>query len=294
VFSPSPAPDPRGLAQVAVAAAAWGTWSLFLRPYPVPTDVASVIVFAVMGLAGLALVRLDPKPRWDRTAWLLLAGHGLVDAVNVLCFFGAIRRTTVAIAVLTHYLAPILVALLAPVIDRTRTPYARVAAVAATIGLTLVLAPWRPENRGGDALAGALLGAASAVCYATNVFLVRRLSARIGAGRTVAYHSLISAALLAPLALRWPLPAAGALALVAAGGILAGTGAGFLFAAGLPRIGAARTAVLTFLEPIVAVGLGWLVWHEQLGLQALAGGAMILGAGILVARGGAAGVTSPG
>mgnify|MGYP000968521325 CR=1 FL=1 len=44
----------------------------------------------------------------------LLVANALFDALNVLTFFGAMSTTTVAIAVLTHYLAPILVALLNP------------------------------------------------------------------------------------------------------------------------------------------------------------------------------------
>jgi len=42
--------------------------------------------------------------------------------------------------------------------------------------------------------------------------------------------------------------------------------------------------VLTFAEPIVAVGCGVLVWGEALHPIAALGAAMILGAGIYVSR----------
>ena len=56
------------------------------------------------------------------------------------------------------------------------------------------------------------------------------------------------------------------------------------FTLGLLRIGSARAAVLTFIEPVVAVGVGAAVWHEPLSPIALIGGALVLGAGIQVAR----------
>ena len=115
---------------------------------------------------------------------------------DVITFFAAIRITTVAVAVLTHYLAPIIIALLAERIDGTATPGARPAAVVALAGLTLILEPWRAPAAG--ALAGAALGTISAFCYAGNVFVVRRLAARVGSARQVAYHSAIAAVVLLP------------------------------------------------------------------------------------------------
>ena len=58
-----------------------------------------------------------------------------------------------------------------------------------------------------------------------------------------------------------------------------------MFVVGLARVGSARAAVLTFAEPLVAVAVGALAWGEALHPLAAVGGAMILGAGIHVARG---------
>ena len=49
-----------------------------------------------------------------------LALHGLFDAANAALFFGAVQRGPVAVAVLTHYLAPLLIALAAPWLLRER------------------------------------------------------------------------------------------------------------------------------------------------------------------------------
>jgi drug/metabolite transporter (DMT)-like permease len=268
---------------VTVAAASWGTWSLFLRPTGLPATVTGPVVFLVMGLCALPLARREPRPRWRRDAVVLLIANAALDALNVLTFFGAMTYTSVAIAVVTHYLAPILIALAAPRIDGTRTRGAVPAALVALAGLVIVLQPWRTPAAG--AVVGAALGTASAVCYAANVFVVRRLAARVGAARAIAYHGVLGAALIAPFglgglaAVTWP-----DLARLSLGAATLGALAGVLFVIGLQRIGAARAAVLTFAEPIVAVLVGFVAWGEAPAPIAALGGALVLGAGIYVAR----------
>jgi len=272
----------QGLVLVAAAASSWGLWSLFLRPTAVPATVATPLMFAVMGISMLPVALTAPPATWGRVSLLLLAGNVVADAVNVIAFFEAMTRTTVAVAVLTHYLAPIFVAVAAPWIDRQQVPGARVAAVVATAGLALVLEPWRGVD---GVWVGAAFGALSAVAYAANVFVVARLVPRIGAARTVSYHALLGAALLAPLA--WPHLGGispGDVGLITAGSLTIGAVSGVAFCAGLAIIGSARAAVLTFCEPLVAVLVGWLVWHEPLGPLAILGAALIVGAGAHVAR----------
>ncbi len=203
--------------------------------------------------------------------------------MNLLTFFAAMEHTTVAIAVVTHYLTPVLVALLAPWLDRQRVPGAVPAALVAVGGLALILEPWR----GGGAPLGAILGATSAVAYAGNVFVVRRLSLAIGTARAISYHSLGAALLMLPFAL----VAGGAatvdgLAWLVLGAIVLGAIAGAGFVWGVGVIGSAPAAMLTYAEPLVAVAIGALVWQEPLGRFAIAGGVLVLVSGGYVARGG--------
>lgn len=271
---------------VTLAAASWGTWSLFLRPTGLPATVTSPIIFAVMGLAALPFAVRAPRAVWDRRTVALLFGNVAFDALNLITFFAAIDYTTVAIAVLSHYVAPLIIALLAPRIDKISVPGARPAAAVALLGLVIVLEPWTTPADG--AAIGATLGVLSACCYAGNLFVVRRLALTIGAPRAMSYHSLIAAVLLAPLLLIEPAAvdhlAREDVLLLAAGAISIGAGSGVMFAIGLTRIGSARAAVLVFAEPLVAVMIGALVWGEPLHAVAAVGGAMVLGAGIHVAR----------
>ena len=279
----TPRPGLAGFVMVTLAAASWGTWSLFLRPTHLPAIVTSPIIFLMMGVVGLPFALRGPRSLWDRTTVGLVAANAALDALNVLGFFAAIQYTTVAIAVLCHYLAPILIALAAPRIDRVVSRGARPAAAVALLGLVIILEPWQAPASG--AVLGALLGVGSAVCYAGNVFVVRRVAARLGAARAQAYHSLLAGVVMAPLLIGHTGELTGAgLALLGAGAATIGAASGVAFSLGLLRIGSARTAVLTFAEPIVAVTVGAVVWGEPLHPIAMLGAALVLGAGLQVAR----------
>ena len=268
---------------VALAAATWGTWSLFIRPAHLPSFVASPIMFAIMAVVAFPFTWRERPAEWDRRTVGLLLANTATDALNVITFFAAMTYTTVAIAVITHYLAPILIALAAPRVEGTATRGARPAAAIALAGLAIMLEPWRGAHD--HIVLGALLGAASAVAYMANVFVVRRLAERIGPARVMSYHSALAALVMLPFAVSGLATVRPSdVALIAAGATTIGAMSGIVFITGLTRIGASRAAVLTFAEPLVAVAVGALVWGEPLRPLAAAGGALVLGAGIHVAR----------
>jgi drug/metabolite transporter (DMT)-like permease len=272
-----------GTALILAAAISWGTWSLWLRPTGLPSTVTTPLLFAAMALGSWPLALREGTPRWSRRTVILLVVFGITDAINVGAFFGAMSVTTVAIAVLTHYAAPVIVALLAPVIDRVHVPHAKLAALLALVGLTIVLQPWQEVE--GDVVLGATLGLVSACMYAANVFLARRLTEALGTGRTLGLHSVVAALLLLPFAgdafLQIELSDVPYLLI---GGVGPGFLAGLAFLKALTLIGAARASILAFVEPLVACLVGWLAWGEPLGWSVLVGGTLVIAAGVLVVR----------
>jgi len=145
-----------GVALVATAAMSWGTWALFLRPIDLGSNLTTPIVFAVMAAVTLPFALRGPPIRWDRGTIALVGVNAFFDLTNVLAYFAALSHTTVAIAVLTHYLAPVLIALAAPRIEGTRTPGTGPAAMVALAGLVIILEPWRTPADG--AVIGATFG----------------------------------------------------------------------------------------------------------------------------------------
>lgn len=271
-----------GTAWVSAAACGWGTWTLFLRGRGLPPAWQSVLILAVVGALALppALLAGRGRPR-RRAVWLGVLLSGALDAGNYLFFFAAVDRGPIAAAVLAHYLAPALVALFAPrFLGEALGPRTLPALVASLAGLALLLLGGATAGR--EALPAAAMGAASAVFYAANTLLSKKLLDEVSSAELLSYHSFVAALLLLPLA--GPAPALSRfLFRPLAGAVLLGWGGGLLFLLGMRRIPAQRTAVLTYLEPLVASATGALAFHEPLGPAGLLGGALIVAGGLAIA-----------
>ena len=275
-----------GYALVAIAACSWGTWRYILlaaehfAPH-LDARVESAVVMLVVTVVGFAAIALEKRSeRVGHTplAWLGVAWLGAADALNVMLLFVAYGKTSVAVAVTTHYLAPILVAAFAPLALRERAHRATWLAVAGGfVGLALLLRPWSSSLRARDAF-GAAAGAASAFFYASNVLVNRRLVLRFTATELMAFHGVVATPLLFALA---PLHAFSALdwratLVLIGGGIGPGALGGILFIKALERIRAARAATLTLLEPLVAVGIAVFALSERLAPISWLGAAMVI------------------
>jgi drug/metabolite transporter (DMT)-like permease len=264
---------------VAVGAALWGFWPLFLRPAGLSGVQNALLALLTMALPTPFL--LSRKALQDRRATVALVIMGVADAINVALFFAAVNRGPVAVAVLTHYLAPLLVALAAPwVAGEARSARALIGAPLTTLGLTLLV--WKP----GADFSGwtALLGGASAVFYAVTVFCAKEAARAWSPLGVTSVHSAISVVALLLFFGRGALPPLEPTALwIVAGGVLCALSGNILFNTGLRRIPAASTGALTYMEPLTATLVGWIFFHEALGPLGLLGGTLVLAMGVWVA-----------
>ncbi len=269
----------RGFAYVAIAAVCWGLWPLFLRPAGVPGAVSGGIAALILAVAGLPVQWRGRGRRRSLAGWVWMGVAGLLDAGNMGLYFSALGHGSIAAAVLSHYLAPVLAPALAWLVLRewisARTP---LAAALGLGGLALVLLP----TAGKGSATAALLGAASAVFYGALFPVGKRLTREFSAWEVQSWHSWLTAAVLFSLAPPTGL-ALRPLALVALGSVLCALFAGLLFYRGLALAPAGQASVLTYLEPLSATAVGALAFHEPLGPLALAGAALIVGGGLVVA-----------
>ncbi|MDP3237595.1 MAG: EamA family transporter [Myxococcales bacterium] len=274
-------PRNTGIAVVAAAASCWGTWPLFVRYGGQTGLVVGFLTMAVMALPALLLVR---RLRFDdKGALLALVVVGVADAANVALYFSALEQGPVVVAVLTHYLAPLLVALTAPLLLKERRSRRALWALPIILfGLWLVLPG---ADQPGSAWNAGLLGSASALFYAALVLASRRAAVSFPPLAVTSFHAVVSAALLLIVFRERALPTQldGGVALLMVGATINGLVGAFLFNFGLPRIGAQLTGVLTYLEPVVAAVLGVLVLHEAATVSSAVGLLVMISAGAWVA-----------
>ncbi len=280
----------RGHFLIITALAIWSTWGLVVRWEGIP---AAVIVFyaALFGLVFQGVFLLAARRRFklhmgrDMAAIFLL---GVCSLANALSFFYALRVTTIASALLTHYTAPVLVALLAPFMLGDRMGRATLTALAVSAaGLALIFVRGL-ELSGVSGLGGAAAGAFSGLAYALVIIISRGISARHDPVKVMFLQGLVPAAALGVyLILTGGLGVSLRQGLVLAfAGLTHTTLANVLYLYGIREVTAQEAGVLGYLEPVLAITLAFLFLGETPRLPALAGGALIILSGFIVIRNG--------
>ncbi len=210
-------------------------------------------------------------------------------AVNLVLYFLAIRYTGVAVAIFLSYLAPLYVAFVAPRVLREATDrVVYVALVAGLGGMALILVP-------GLLLEGARLSATGLLCawgagamYAVYLLLAKSLRARGVRSTPVVFAQsaftavvMLVPGLLAVSAARYALSGTNVLMAALLG--LVTTALSFtVFMDGLHYIRVQHASIIAYLEPVSAPLWALLFLGQVPSGWTVAGGALIVAAGIVV------------
>ena len=243
-------------------------------------------------LGGCLAARLRPRAmagiwRMRRAAAIRLALAAVAGLGLNLALFEAFARLPVAVAVAAFGCYPLLVAAWEAASRRPAAGAARLGmAVVAIAGLMLLI---RPDRSVSVPIAGLLLALLAAVLHAAYILLGRGGWGQVGDGAatflivaTAALGLGAMAAVTRPATVLAPVTDPGLTGLLLLEGALAGAAAPLLFLAGLRRIGATQTAVLSLCEPLAATLLAAVMLGQLLAPSQLLGGALLLGAGIAV------------
>ena len=263
----------------------FGTIGLFVRSIPIPSALLA-LCRALIALLFLGSVLLFGKTRIrfselkGELVWLLLSGAAM--AINWILLFEAYRYTSVSLATLSYYFAPVLVTLLSPFLFREKmTPRKWICFVGSTAGL-LLMTGIGDVGQGSRHWLGILLGLGAACFYATVMLLNKKIRGVSGIPRTFLQFFSATAVLLlyvpfaggvSPLAaLR---PSAWLMLLVVG---LVHTGITYcLYFSSMKELPGQEIAILSYCDPLVAVLLSVFLLHETMTIPQLLGGAMILG-----------------
>jgi DME family drug/metabolite transporter len=220
--------------------------------------------------------------------WPRLLAMGVLDAGALLLYFVAIRETGVAVASFLLFIQPVWVALLAPRLLGSATERAVYAAIGlALVGLVVILVPTLAGEGVHASALGLAAGFGSGLCYAGFTLLIKGLTRRFDSGALVLAECTLDGLFLLPLALWQTLgtgytPTARDLFAALVLGALCTAIAYLLWMEGTSRVRVQHSAVLGFLTPVAAPVYALLLLGQTVSPWTVAGGALILVAGMLV------------
>jgi DME family drug/metabolite transporter len=266
-------------------AASWGFIAVLVSAVDLSASTLACARLALgavtIALAALLTGRRNELAASGRLRPLVLLG--VLQGSHWLLFFLAVKEGSVALAVLTFFTAPLLIALAAPV--WLGEPLSNVTVGALVPGvLGVVLVALAGDGEGSASAAAVAAGLGSAATYAALVVVSKRLLQEQVRPITVAFWDCaIGAAAVAPALLLAdrvrPTGAGEILAVVALGVLFTGVST-LLYAWLLRRVTAQAAGLLTFLEPVAAVTLAAVLLDEPLGTATVVGGLLVLAAGI--------------
>ncbi|WP_285502546.1 EamA family transporter [Actinokineospora sp. NBRC 105648] len=225
-------------------------------------------LFSTAGAAGTVTLRLvfaalilvlvwRPSLRVDRRALPVILGYGVVLGVMNLCFYLAIERIPLGIAVTVEFLGPLAVALVG-----SRRWLDGLWALLAAAGVVLL-----SQSGGSVSVVGLLLALAAGVCWAGYILLSAALGSRTSDGSGLALATVVAGLLITPFGVvgagvdllqPWVLAVGAGVALMSS--VIPYS----LELEALRKIPPRVFGVLMSMEPAVAALAGLVVLHEAL------------------------------
>lgn len=267
-----------------ISMAVFGTLAPFVRNIPVSSgELALYRAVLAAALIGLYLLmtkqRIHMKGLGKELPLLLLSGMAM--GINWILLFEAYKYTTVAVATLSYYFAPVIVTLVCPFLFKEKmTRKQLICFVMSTLGLALVIGITNLRGGSNDII-GVAFGLGAAVFYATVILLNKFIKGVAGIHRTFLQFLSAIVILIPYVAISGGMTLGGLgttgwVCLLIVG--LVHTGITYcLYFSALKDLPGQESAILSYIDPLVAVVIGVVVLGEPLSWQQLTGGAMILG-----------------
>lgn len=267
--------------------AIFGTLSIFVRNIDVSSGELALYraLLAAMFLSLYFLIsgqNLNLREIRHELPLLFLSGAAM--GFNWILLFQSYRYTTVSIATLSYYFAPVIVTAVCPILFRERLTFKQIScSIMATAGLVLVVLFQKDGGTAGaeSHFIGVLFGLGAAVFYATVIILNKSIKNVSGIHRTF-FQFIASIIVLVPYVLLTDsvnlsnLDGLGWGCLITAG--LIHTGITYcMYFSSLKDLSGQEAAILSYIDPLVAVIVSVAVLGEGISAPQIAGGMLILG-----------------
>ena len=263
--------------------AIFGTLGLFVRNIPVSSGELALyraVMATIMIGAFLVITKQKiPFANIKREIPLLLAS-GVAMGINWILLFEAYKYTTVSVATLSYYFAPVIVTVVCPIIFREKmTGKQIICFIMSTLGLVLITGIG--DVGGGSDFIGILFGLGAAVFYAMVILLNKFIKNVEGIHRTflqfiAAVVTLLPYVLFTSGITLGKLNGIGWFNLLIVG--LIHTGVTYcMYFSSLKELPGQKAAILSYIDPLVAVLISVTILGEDMTVWQIAGGILILG-----------------
>lgn len=261
----------------------FGTLGLFVRNISVSSGELALYraVLAALLLTGFFVLSKQhiPLSKVKKEIPLLLAS-GVAMGINWILLFQAYKYTTVSAATLSYYFAPVIVTVVCPFLFREKLTVKQIICfIMSTVGLVLIIGIG--DVHGDSNIIGILFGLGAAVFYATVILLNKFIKKVEGIHRT--FLQFIAAIItLTPYVLctsgitLGSLNNIGWVNLLIVG--LVHTGITYcMYFSSLKELPGQKVAILSYIDPLVAVLISVTVLGEIMTMPQVIGGMLILG-----------------
>ena len=257
-------------------------------------DLPSAVIACFRGLLGCVLLLLLQRLRGRkpdlaalrRYLSALLISGGMIG-FNWMLLFEAYRYTSIAVATLCYYTAPVMLILASPLVFREQFTWRQLVCVAlAACGMVLVSGVLDGGTLPDGTLTGIALAIGSAVLYASITAVNRKTLSRMDAyDKTIVQLGAAGLVMVPYLALTGGCSdlhltalSAGLMLLVS----LTHTAIPYaMYFGAMVRLPTQTVALMSYLDPITALILSALVLHEPLSPAGLTGAVLVLGSTVL-------------
>ncbi|MBO2516257.1 MAG: EamA family transporter [Clostridiales bacterium] len=247
-----------------------------------------VLCRGIIGTATILIFMTARKQRVDlegiRRNFMLLTLSGVCLGLNWIFLFIAYQITTIAVASLCNYMAPIIVIALSPLVLKEKLTLKKSLCVAvAFAGIVLVSELLEGDIRDVN-LPGIAMGLLAAAAF-VGIVLCNKKIGKIEPMSKSAYQLLVSAAVVLPYVLikNGGIPfvtEARSIILILILGIVQ-TGIAYIFYfGGMGVLPVQSVAILGYLEPVVTVLTGVVILRQHISHFGILGAVLILGAAV--------------
>ena len=261
----------------------FGTLGPFVRNIPVSSGELALYraILAALLIAVFLLVtgQRIPFANIKKEVPLLLAS-GVAMGINWILLFEAYKYTTVSVATLSYYFAPVIVTVICPVLFREKLTGKQILCFGmSTLGLVMITGIG--DVSGGTDFVGILFGLGAAVFYAAVILLNKFIKNVEGIHRTF-LQFLAAIVVLIPYVLMTGGVTLGSLNVTGWANLLivglVHTGVTYcLYFSALKELPGQKAAILSYIDPLMAVLISVTVLGETMTFWQAAGGVLILG-----------------